>query len=84
MLNKILRSQAEWRENYKNKEEKNEIFETLKMCHCCYAFKYAGAWHFEEPSYIKERDSEEEVSIKFTKCPNCIEELLSQFDREFA
>ncbi len=82
-MNKKIAKSENWVESYRNKLALREATEVLKMCHCCYAFKYDGDWHFEEPSYIHRRDSEEEISVQFTKCPACIEELLSQFDGKY-
>jgi len=99
MFKKILKNRREVLEKHKQVKIKHNLSldqdqkqiksinqnpEILKMCSCCYSFKYNGGWHFEEPAYIKERDSEEEVPVSFTKCTSCIQELLSQYEMEFA
>ena len=87
MLKKILKSREKWMHNSKKREiseTKVETKEILKMCRNCYSFNYDGAWHFEEPKYIREKDSGEEIYVQFTKCPPCVEELLAQYDLEFA
>ncbi len=88
MLKKIFKSKKRWLRHSKTKvleENKNpENREILKMCRGCYSFNYEGDWHFEEPHYMKEAEKGAEVYVQFTKCPACLEELLAQYDLEFA
>lgn len=86
MFKKILKSREYWAKSSTRKPAReHQSSEVLKICHCCYSFKYDGNWHFEEPTYIKEREANEKITVQFTMCPACVEELLAKEEiAEFA
>ena len=51
------------------------------MCKKCYTFYYKKGWHFERPNYLQE-DRKEEISVKFSKCPACMEQKLALYETE--
>ncbi|HEU0085803.1 MAG TPA: hypothetical protein VFQ59_02490 [Candidatus Paceibacterota bacterium] len=83
MFNKIL--------SYKNKKipelerllRIKENGKSLVMCQGCYSFKYEGEWHIREPDFIRESDREEEITVRFSTCPDCLEEVLVKYEAAY-
>lgn len=59
----------------------NSNFRALTMCKTCHTFYYGRSWHFERPEYLDDY-SEQEVPVRFTECPSCVEEKLASYDAE--
>lgn len=64
----------------RNRSVKSE-FRTLTMCKECYTFYYKKSWHFERPEYLKDY-IDQEVPVRFTQCPACVEQELAMYDSE--
>jgi len=56
-------------------------FRALTMCKKCYTFYYKKAWHFERPEYLDDY-VEQEVPVRFTECPACLEQDEALFEKE--
>jgi hypothetical protein len=52
----------------------------LTMCKKCYTFNYKNSWHFYKPPYL-ETDRENEVFVRFTMCPACLEEETNFYEK---
>lgn len=53
----------------------------LKMCKKCLTFYYKNSWHFDKPAFL-DFSSEEEIPVRFTECPACLEQEISSYDLE--
>ena len=56
-------------------------FRALTMCKKCYTFYYRKAWHFERPEYLDDY-VEQEVPVRFTECPACLEQDQAMYETE--
>ena len=56
-------------------------FRALTMCKKCYTFYYKKSWHFEKPDYLDDY-VEQEVPVRFTECPACLEQEISLNEQE--
>lgn len=57
----------------------NSAFRALTMCKKCYTFYYKKSWHFERPGYLDDY-SDQEVPVRFTECPACIDQEVAMYD----
>ena len=81
MLKKIKLSAKDWVADHNKRVLDKKRFEGLKMCNKCYTFYYKNSWHFEKPQYL-ETNSENEVVVRFTECPACLEQELATYEME--
>lgn len=87
MLKKIKLSAKEWIESSQKRfaVDNSSVPKRLTMCKKCNTFYYKNAWHFEKPAFM-ELERDEEIPVRFTECPACIEleEALYESETEFA
>lgn len=81
MLTKIKLNAKNLVQSYKKSLLESKSQKKLTMCKKCYTFYYKNSWHFEIPTYLKER-REEEVPVLFSQCPPCVEEENTFYDSE--
>ena len=83
MLKKFKSFAKDWADGERKKFQKVRSFKfrTLTMCDKCYSFYYKNSWHFKRPEYL-EGYREEEMHVRFTKCPACVEEEESLYEME--
>lgn len=81
MLKKIKLTARDWIDNSKKRFNVESGPRRLTMCKVCHTFYYKNAWHFDKPEYLNlERD--EEIPVRFTECPACIELEEASFESE--
>ncbi|MBA3732863.1 hypothetical protein H0W91_00630 [Patescibacteria group bacterium] len=81
MLRKFKSIANDWVTTQKKRYPNNRAFKSLTMCKKCYTFYYKKSWHFERPDFI-DLAAEEEIPVKFTQCPACLEQELSLYENE--
>ncbi len=82
MLKKLKRNANNWiTDNKKKISFMGHTGKRLTMCKSCYTFYYKRSWHFERPAYL-ENDHEEDIPVRFTKCPACMEQEIALYERE--
>ena len=81
MLKKLKLSAEEWVSDHKKRFSESRGVKKLAMCKKCYTFYYKNSWHFDKPLYL-DMDYEEEIPVKFTECPACLEQEASQYEIE--
>jgi hypothetical protein len=59
----------------------NKPQKRLTMCKKCFTFNYRNTWQFYRPEYLN-TDNEDEVFVKFTKCPACMEEESALYESD--
>ena len=70
-------------EEYNSQMEQREIT-ILEMCRKCYSFRSENGWHFGRPARLFETGEENRISVQFSQCPACVEEVLAMYDTECA
>lgn len=78
MLRRIKSIASNWVGNQKRNVKSK--FRVLTMCKKCYTFHYNKSWHFERPEYLD--NYTEEVPVRFTQCPACLEQELALYEIE--
>lgn len=83
MLKKIKLSAKDWVLDHKKRisSSLDSKVRGLTMCKSCYTFYYKNSWHFEKPSYL-EQTRDEEIPVRFTQCPACMEQELALYETE--
>ena len=81
MLKKLKLSAQDWVLSHKKRFSESNGPRKLSMCKKCYTFYYKNSWHFDKPLYL-ETDSEEEIPVKFTECPACLEQDAASYENE--
>lgn len=81
MLRKFKSITRDWALSHRDRFSKNKVFKMLTMCKKCYTFYYKKAWHFEKPGYF-EQINDEEVPVRFTECPACLEQEAAMYENE--
>lgn len=61
----------------------NSRFRAFSMCKKCFTFFYKKTWHFERPDYLDDY-ADQEIPVKFTECPACLQEERALLDSESA
>jgi hypothetical protein len=79
MLKKIRADAKNWLKT--NKTEGDTQYRKLTMCKKCFTFYYKKGWHFEKPAYL-DSDREEEIPVRFTQCPACLEQEVAAYEME--
>ncbi len=82
MLKKLKLSAEDWVTNHKKRVSQVEgIPKKLTMCKKCYTFYYKNSWHFDRPLYV-ELNHEDEIPVRFTECPACLEQESATYEIE--
>ena len=81
MLKKISLSAEQWVASHKKRVAESRDVRKLAMCKKCYTFYYQNSWHFDKPVYL-DLDAEEEIPVRFTECPACLEQEESLNEME--
>ncbi len=81
MLKRLKSSAQDWVEGHKKRISAAGGQKKLTMCKKCYTFYYKNSWHFEKPLYL-DMDREEEIPVRFTECPACLEQENAQNEME--
>lgn len=82
MLKKIKLGAKNWVVNNRNKFFEHEVMnKKLIMCKKCYTFRYRNSWHIDRPTFL-ESGLEEEVAVRFTECPACLEEEETSYEMD--
>jgi len=63
------------------KFKEDSFSKKLKMCKKCLTFFYKNSWHFDKPAHLGLM-GDEDVRVRFTECPACLEQEISSFDLE--
>lgn len=79
MLRRIKSMASNWVGNQKRNVKSK--FRVLTMCKKCYTFHYNKSWHFERPEFLNEY-MEQEVPVRFTECPACLEQETALYEAE--
>ena len=81
MLKKLKMNAQDWVLSHKKRFSQNNGSKKLTMCKKCYTFYYKNSWHFDNPLYL-DIDREEEIPVRFTECPACLEQEASLYEME--
>ncbi len=81
MLKKIKLNAQDWVMNHKKRILSDNSTKKLTMCKKCYTFYYKHSWHFDNPLNL-EADREQEIPVRFTECPACLEQEASLYEVE--
>jgi len=81
MLKKFKSNAKDWVLSHQKRLAVEEGPKRLTMCKKCYTFYYKNSWHFDKPVYL-ETSREEEIPVRFTECPACLEQETSYYEME--
>lgn len=81
MLKKLKLSAQDWVLNHRKRFAESNAVRKLAMCKKCYTFYYKNSWHFDKPLFL-ETDAEEEIPVRFTECPACLEQDSISYEME--
>ncbi len=76
----IAQDAKDWVSN-QQRRPKGRGLKALTMCKKCYTFYYKKSWHFERP-LILDQNPDQEIPVRFTECPACLEQEVSFYDGE--
>ena len=78
-----LKVKAEdWVAGHKKRiSEGHQNLKKITMCKKCFTFYYKNSWHFERPVYL-DLDREDEIPVRFTECPACLEMEVASYETE--
>jgi len=81
MLKKFKSKAEDWVSNHNKRLSEGKSLKRLTMCKKCYTFYYKNSWHFEKPEYLNQ-EREEEIPVRFTECPACLEQEMASYEME--
>ena len=81
MLKDIKSKAQDWVSGHNKRISERKNFGKLKICKKCLTFYYKNSWHFERPLYL-EQDIEQEIPVRFTECPACLEQEEAFYESE--